>query len=313
MNRKLVYTISDENSGKSIGDFLKRENFSHPLMVHLKKTERGIVLNGEWSYVYSRLNTGDTLEINIVETENSKNIPPTAIELDEFMKMVVYEDEDIIIMNKPAGLPVHPSMGHHEDTLANYCAYYFQTIRNSEENGGFIFRCVNRLDRDTSGLVLIAKNMLSSARLSNQQSEQKIHRTYLAVVTGETPDKGKIDLPIARRETSVIERCVDFEKGDSAVTNYTRLDYKDGYSLLEIKLETGRTHQIRVHMKAIGHPLPGDFLYNPDYTYIGRQALHSYKLDFVHPLTDENMSYTQPMPEDFKFVNWNIDYKNLMM
>ena len=156
MNRIFSYRISEQEEGLTIGQFLKNKGYSHPMLVHLKKTERGIVLNGEWSYVYIKLKKGDVLDISLMETESSENIPLTSITLDEFMKMVVYEDEDILVLNKPAGLPVHPSMGHHEDTLANYCAYYFH--ERQKVNSGFIFRCVNRLDRDTSGLVLIAKN-----------------------------------------------------------------------------------------------------------------------------------------------------------
>ncbi len=304
MNRMFSYIITAQEEGLSIGQFLKDKGYSRPIMVHLKKTERGIVLNGEWSYVYAKLKESDVLDISIIETESSEHIPLTPISLDDFIKMVVYEDEDILIMNKPANLPVHPSMGHHEDTLANYCAYYFQELRQA--NGGFVFRCVNRLDRDTSGLVLIAKNMFSSARLSEQQLNREIHRTYMAIATGVTPETGTINLPIARKEASVIERCVDMERGESAITHYTRLDTQDNYSLLKIQLETGRTHQIRVHMKAIGHPLPGDFLYNPDYTHIKRQALHSYRLDFFHPVTNEALSFTQNPPEDFYYLPWKI-------
>ena len=304
MNRIFSYNITEQEEGLTIGQFLKNKGYSHPMLVHLKKTERGIVLNGEWSYVYIELKKGDVLDINLLENESSENIPLTPIAYEDFMKMVIYEDEDILVMNKPAGLPVHPSMGHHEDTLANYCAYYFHELRQSE--GGFIFRCVNRLDRDTSGLVLIAKNMFSSARLSEQQLNREIHRTYMAIATGITPENSTINLPIARKEASVIERCIDMERGEHAITHYTRLDTKQDYSLLQIQLETGRTHQIRVHMKAIGHPLPGDFLYNPDYTNIKRQALHSYQLEFSHPVTNQTLFFTQNPPEDFFFLPWNI-------
>lgn len=304
MNRSFSYIITEQDEGLTIGQFLKNQGYSHPMLVHLKKTEHGIVLNGEWSYVHNRLKKGDILDISLLETESSEHIPLTEISIEDFKKMIVYEDEDILVLNKPAGLPVHPSMGHHEDTLANYCAYYYHVLQ--KVNSGFIFRCVNRLDRDTSGLVLIAKNMFSSARLSARQLNRQIHRTYMAIVTGITLESGTINLPIARKEASVIERCVDMEHGENAVTHYTRLDTQNHYSLLQIQLETGRTHQIRVHMKAIGHPLPGDFLYNPDYTHIKRQALHSYRLEFLHPVTHKALSFTQKPPEDFYFLPWNI-------
>lgn len=305
MNRTLIYQIQSGQEGKTISQFLKEIGYSHPILVHLKKTENGILLNQTWAYVNTKLKCGDTLVIHIKETQNSENILPTPIDADTFHKMIIYEDEDILLINKPAGLPVHPSMGHHEDTLANYCAYYYG---QSPENGAFVFRCVNRLDRDTSGLVLIAKNMLSSARLSMSQLSHGIRRTYLAIATGLLPENGTISLPIARKENSVIERCVDFEKGETAITHYERLDYHmiDGqtFSLAKIQLETGRTHQIRVHMKAIEHPLPGDFLYNPDFTYIKRQALHSYSLSFQHPITNKAMQFQTNPPEDFYFVPW---------
>lgn len=304
MNRMFSYTITEQEEGLTIGQFLKDKGYSRPILIHLKKTNRGIVLNGEWSYVYTRLKKDDILDISLIETESSENIPFTEITMEDFQKMVVYEDEDILVLNKPAELPVHPSMGHHEDTLANYCAYYFHKLCHCE--GGFIFRCVNRLDRDTSGLVLIAKNMFSSARLSAQQLNHQIHRTYIAIASGITPEDGTINLPIARKEASVIERCIDMECGESAITHYMRLDTQNDFSLLKIQLETGRTHQIRVHMKAIGHPLPGDFLYNPDYTHIKRQALHSYRLEFSHPITNEALSFTQNPPEDFYFLPWKI-------
>lgn len=320
MNRILKYTIKESDNGTTVGDFLKRHGYSHPIIVHLKKTENGILLNGKWSYVRSVLTTSDLLEIRLIESQTSENIPPTEISDEDFRKMTVYEDEDILLVNKPAGLPVHPSLGHYEDTLANYCAYHYlrnnDTFKNdysaesgqlSEKNDtNFIFRCVNRLDRDTSGLVLIAKNMLSSCILSNEQLIRNIHRTYLAIVEGSTPSSGTITYPIARKAESIIERCVDIENGDSAITHYETLDTRNGYSLVKIQLETGRTHQIRVHMKAIGHPLPGDFLYNPDFTHIKRQALHSYRFEFTHPITGEALSFTQNPPKDFFFEDWKL-------
>ena len=167
-----------------------------------------------------------------------------------------------------------------------------------------MFRAVNRLDRDTTGLLLIAKNMLSGAILSSMVSEKTIRREYRAIVSGLTEEEGCICRPIARAEGSTIERCVDSERGEYACTRYRRLGYdrdKD-CSLLLITLDTGRTHQIRVHMKYIGHPLLGDFLYNPDYRFIKRQSLHSCRLTFTHPLTGEAMDFTAPLPEDFYFL-----------
>lgn len=305
MERILTYQIKEPDAGKTIGEFLRERGYSQPIMVHLKKTKEGILLNGIWSYVNTQMSIHDVLTIRLIETENSKNIPPTPISKELFLSMIVYEDEDILIINKPAGLPVHPSLGHYEDTLANYCAYYYQSLIYPPQTG-FVFRCVNRLDRDTSGLVLIAKNMLSAAGLSVQQQSKMIHRTYLAITIGITPLQGTITLPIARKDASIIERCIDEENGEPAITHYQRIATTclDGqnYSLLQIQLETGKTHQIRVHMKAIGHPLPGDFLYYPDFSHIKRQALHSYRLDFTHPITGKALSFTQEMPSDFHAI-----------
>lgn len=295
MDRTLNYMILLAEDGQTVGEYLRHHGYSQPILIRLKKTQEGILLNGVWCYVNTVMHPGDILTVRIQDHDGSAGIPATEISDESFMSMVTYEDEDILVINKPAGLPVHPSLGHYEDTLANYCAWHY--------DNQLVFRCVNRLDRDTSGLVLIAKNMLSAAGLSLQQQARQIHRTYLAVVEGIIPESGTIDLPIARKEDSIIERCVDTLQGEHAITHYQRLSTVslDGceYSLVQIQLETGRTHQIRVHMKAIGHPLPGDFLYNPNYKHIKRQALHSYRLEFIHPISGKALSFTQNIPTDF--------------
>lgn len=191
-------------------------------------------------------------------------------------------------------MPVHPSINNYDNTLANGIAYYYKMQGKS-----FVFRCINRLDRDTTGLLIIAKNALSASILSNQMKKREIHRTYLAVVSG-IPEKetDTITAPIARKENSAIERCVDFINGERAVTHYQTVASKEDYSLLKLSLETGRTHQIRVHAKYIGNPLLGDYLYNPDFSKIQRVALHSYRLNFVHPITEKPMSFSAPLPKD---------------
>ena len=206
----------------------------------------------------------------------------------------------MLVINKPADMPVHPSINNHDNTLANAVMYYFQ-----KKGEPFVYRCINRLDRDTSGLLLLAKNMFSAAVLYRQSAERKIHREYLAIAAGETPEDGIIDAPIARAEDSAIMRCVDFYSGERAVTHYKRLLYskEKDCSLLQIRLETGRTHQIRVHMKYVGHPLLGDFLYHPTaMELIQRQALHSWSLTFAHPVTGESMHFTAPPPMDMQEV-----------
>ena len=209
------------------------------------------------------------------------------------------------MIDKPAGMPVHPSQGHYENTLANAIAWYF---RNEETP--FVFRAVNRLDRDTSGLILLAKNPYSSCILSDAVKDHAIHREYAAIVSGKTANSGTIDLPIARKDGSTIERVCDPERGDAAVTHYQTIAYnKDAdLSFIRLLLETGRTHQIRVHMKAIGHPLPGDFLYCPDYRLIDRQPLHSIYLSFSHPVTGKKLEFSAPLPQDMQ--NLFPDIKN---
>lgn len=286
MNRVLTYEITAEQAGTKIGDFLRRAGYSRHVIIHLKKTENGILLNGEWAYVGQFLKERDHLEIRIIESESSEQIVPAELPLD-----IVYEDEDLLIINKPADMPIHPSINNYDNTLANALMWYYQ-----QKGETFVYRCINRLDRDTTGLLIVAKNMLSGGILSDMSKKREIHREYLAIAEGEVPQEGVIDAPIARKEESVIERCVDFEKGDRAVTHYWRLDYRNGYSLVRLKLETGRTHQIRVHMKYIGYPLTGDYLYNPDYRILDHQALHSWKLAFRHPVTGAQMQFKADPP-----------------
>lgn len=286
MNRVLIYEIAAEHTGMKIGDFLRKTGYSRHVIIRLKKTENGILLNGEWAYVGQSLKEGDHLEIHIIEEESSEQIVPSELPLD-----IVYEDEDLLIINKPADMPIHPSINNYDNTLANALMWYYQ-----QKGETFVYRCINRLDRDTTGLLIVAKNMLSGGILSDMSKKREIHREYLAIAEGEVPQEGVIDAPIARKEESVIERCVDFERGDRAVTHYWRLDYRNGYSLVRLKLETGRTHQIRVHMKYLGHPLTGDYLYNPDYRILNHQALHSWKLAFRHPVTGAQMQFKADPP-----------------
>lgn len=288
--RTLQYRIIESDTYSNIHELLKAHGYSSTVIRHLKETENGIQRNGVWSRVYEPLCSGDTVTILLTEEASSENIVPTPLPLD-----IVYEDEDLLIINKPAGMPIHPSQGNYDNTLANACAYYFQ-----QKGEPFTYRCINRLDRDTTGLLILARHAYSASLLSSMVAKREIHREYLALATGLVPDSGVIEAPIARVDGSTIEREVNFETGEFARTHYRRLEYKNGYSLVSLKLDTGRTHQIRVHMKYIGHPLPGDFLYNPDYSVIRRQALHSYRLTFTHPITGKELQFTAPLPDDMK-------------
>jgi len=290
MERKLSYVVEESQAGFTIERFLKSKGYSRGCLIHLKKTQEGIRRNGIWAYTNDRLEKGDVLETIFIEEKPSENIVPSKIPLD-----IVYEDEDILVINKSADTPIHPSLGNYENSLANGVINYYQ-----KQGESFVFRCINRLDRDTTGLVVIAKNMLAGAVLSQAMIQRQIHRTYLAIVKGNLPDSGVIDLPIGRKSGSTIERCVDRSCGERAVTCYECLERNGKYSLAKIRLETGRTHQIRVHMNAIGHPLPGDFLYHPDFTEIGRQALHSWRLEFAHPITGAWLQFEKALPEDMR-------------
>ena len=235
----------------------------------------------------------DELVIRIVEEQSSERVPPV-----EHPIHIVYEDEDILVIDKQAGMPIHPSLNNYYNSLANALAWYFE-----QQKKPFIFRCVNRLDRDTSGLTIIAKHVVSAAILSSMNARREIHREYRAIVRGHlTPESGVITAPLGRKDSSIIERTVDFDHGEKAVTYYQFLEEKNGHSLVSLRLGTGRTHQIRIHMKYIGFPLVGDYLYNPDMEYITRQALHSYRLTFLHPITGQKMDFTAPLPDDMKKI-----------
>ena len=292
MKTTFTYTIAPADAGKKISLFLSEHGFSSRILVRLRTTPDCIFI-GETSVFSNRiLEEGDVLTVHLYEKKGSESIVPVPMKLD-----ILFEDKHLMVVNKPAGMPVHPSQGNYGNTLANGIAAYME-----EKGVEFVFRAVNRLDRDTSGLLVIAKNMLSSCILSDQVKDHAIHREYAAIVCGKTDPYGTIDVPIARKDGSTIERIADSENGESAVTHYKTIAYneKTDLSFIRLLLETGRTHQIRVHMKHISHPLPGDFLYNPDYRYIERQALHSVYLRFTHPITGEPMEFHAPLPEDMR-------------
>ena len=293
MNRTLNYTIENEYDGFTIEKYLKSHGFSKANIVALKKMDKNVVINGIWEHLNRKLQADEILTVNIQEDYSSERIPATPMPLD-----IVFEDEDIIVINKPAGLSIHPSLNHYEDSLANGLAYYYEA-----QGKPFIFRCANRLDRNTSGLTVIAKHMVSGNILSTMVKNRQFHREYYAIVRGrlDKPD-GTIDAPIGRVPGDTIARQVDFDNGERAVTHYKVIDEKNGHSLVSIHLETGRTHQIRVHFKYIGHPLIGDEIYNPDFEWMTRQALHSHAITFTHPISGEEMKFVAEVPEDMNRV-----------
>lgn len=432
--RQIDYIIPESFHGHTVEAFLRSEGYSRTTLYHLRNTRAlsetshiptalpaanaggratcasavrightaetkaagidGLVLNGHRSFLKEVLATGDRLRCNILETEDSPNVVETEIPLS-----IVYEDEDILVIDKPAGLPIHPSMGHYEYTLGNALCWYTHHVLGYEH---YVNRIVNRLDRDTSGLLIAAKNMHAAARLGDMIRAHAIQREYLAIASGDVRDLFRcsdmdttkqtascrlsgvqnrsvpvsesaryvhgtstsglcthrtgapsmipaglylsrsadsayayvrlqnlddhfpdslvdipalldpanpvlglhftVDAPIGRKEDSVIERCIDYAQGDYAVTHGLLLSYnkEKDMSLLRLRLETGRTHQIRVHMKYLGHPLPGDFLYHPDERFITRQPLHSWRLRFRHPISGKRLELTAPLPEDMR-------------
>ena len=255
---------------------------------YLLYQERRILCNGQ--VIARSIPLGREDQLVLLPTPVDEPIPLWDHPID-----ILYEDEDILVLNTPADMPVHPSAGNYENTLANGVAWYYK-----QQGKAFVYRCINRLDRDTTGVLVLAKNPLSGALLSAQMKQRQIRRTYLALTDGIPPERGTISAPVARMDASVITREVNFERGEAAVTHYERLAVSNGYALVELHLDTGRTHQIRVHMKYIGCPLPGDFLYHPVFDRIGRQALHSFQLEFAHPITGEPMCFLAPVPEDFR-------------
>ena len=293
MNRVIDYIIDEAGDGLRIEQYLRRKGYSGQNLAEIKRMPQSVLVNGEHYYMKQELNTGDHLSIHICETKCSEKIPPVQIPLD-----IVYEDEDIIVINKPAGMPIHPSLNNYTNSMANALAWYYQ-----EQGKPFIFRCCNRLDRDTSGLTVVAKHLVSGNILSDMVRRRDIHREYLAIVRGHvSPEAGTINAPLARKPGTIIERTVDWEQGETAITHYRLVEERNGHSLISLRLETGRTHQIRIHMKYLGYPLIGDYLYNPDMEYIGRQALHSHRLSFTHPITGEPMEFTAPLPKDMEKV-----------
>lgn len=301
VNRTFLYSISEADHGLRIEQFLRRRGYSRQNLTELKKMPDSIQVNGLNCILKKTLSPGDELTVRIQETESSEKIPAVHIPL-----RIIYEDEDILVVDKPAGLPMHPSMKNYHYSLANGLVWYYQQQKES-----FVFRCANRLDRDTSGLTVVAKHMLSANILSGMGYRHEIEREYLAIVRGNVlPPSGTIDAPLSRREGSIIERKVDFEHGERALTNYQVVEEKNGHSLVSLRLETGRTHQIRIHLKYLGFPLVGDYLYNPDMEYISRQALHSCRLRFVHPITKEWMEFRAPLPEDMQIpFQWDYGYE----
>jgi len=304
MGHRFTYVVSpeEERENLTVEWFLRRHGYSRHIITGLKRTEDGIFRNGVRAWTSQAVHAGDVIETHLVETEPSDGILPRPVPFS-----VVYEDDDILVVDKPADTPIHPSIGNYENTLANGIAWYFE-----QKGEPFVYRCINRLDRDTTGLIVLAKHALSAAVLSQAMRSREIHRTYQAFALGETAASGTIDAPIARLDGSLIQRTVDFASGERSVTHYRTLAHCSVFSHLELNLETGRTHQIRVHMAHITHPLVGDPVYGgrprppkgASEAFIStlrkfdRQALHATMLRLYHPISGIEMEWHAPIPQD---------------
>ncbi len=291
MDKKFEILIDDTLSGKTVKELLHRNGVSSTLIKELKESEDGIKLSGKKVFVNEKVKTGDRLLITLKDKRS--DIAPSDIPLS-----VLYEDEDIIAVNKPRNMPIHPSQNHHGDTLANALMHYFL-------GEDFTFRVITRLDKDTSGVVLLAKNPLSGAILGEAMKKGSIKKEYLALVNGRmNPEKGEINAPIGRREESVILRCVT-PLGKEAITFYETLQSNGDYSLVKLSPLTGRTHQIRVHLSYMGNPIYGDDLYGAAQKN-ERVRLHCSEISFCHPITDEEMTIEAPMMEDMDLFSVDI-------
>jgi 23S rRNA pseudouridine1911/1915/1917 synthase len=296
LNRFFELTITEDMAGKTIKEILYDYYDMSARLINRLKLSNGILLNGKSQFVTAIVHQGDILKISL-PLETSLNIVATAMPLE-----IVYEDHDIMVIDKPPNLPVHPSQGNYSNTLANGVMYYWQ-----QKGFNHIYRPVNRLDKDTSGLIIIAKNQYAHQQFANQITNKQLKRKYIAIVHGNVAqEKGTIDLPIARKEGSTIERMVS-EDGQQAVTHYKVLKRVDNFTVIELVLQTGRTHQIRVHMSYIGHPLVGDWLYGKEeQELISRQALHSYSLEFIHPVSRQVMNFKSDIPGDMRKLIENV-------
>ena len=288
----LSYKIRKTDNFDNVLHVLKEQFLlSDRLITRLKKANK-IYLNNLPTYTKKPVTVGDTVSVLIDFEEDNSNIVATEIPLD-----IIFEDEYLLVINKPAGIAIHPSILHYNDSLSNGVKFYFDKLKLKKK-----IRIVNRLDRNTSGLVIFAKNEYIQECLIRQMKTKEFKKEYLAIVEGILPNKsGTLDYPIARKEGSIIERCVA-PKGDRAITHYNLLKTFNNLSLVHIVLETGRTHQIRVHFSYINHPVLGDTLYGHPSKLINRQALHSYKITFVHPVSKKIITLEAPLFDDMNKI-----------
>ncbi len=286
MDKKLTITINKELQGKTVKEILRRNyRCSAAILKELKESEDGILLSGKPVFVTQRVKLGDVLSVHI-QDKGSK------MEAKEIPLVILCEDEDFIVINKPREMPTHPSPKHYGDTLANGLMHYFKGER-------FTFRAITRLDKDTSGVVLIAKNPLSAVILVEDMKNGRIEKEYMAIINGvPNPPKGEIVAPIGRKENSILLREVSVV-GKEAMTKYETVTEENGFALVKLHPITGRTHQLRVHLSYMGTPIYGDDLYGAPQKG-EKTRLHCSKIMFCHPITRERFCVEAPLPDDMK-------------
>lgn len=286
--RTIEYEIEQEHGGKTVETYLRKEKMvSLKLIRHLKQTPKGLLLNGNHVRSIDLIKKGDVLQINLPEA-------PKEVLLSNAQVEILFEDTDIIVYNKPSGMPCHQSKWHQDDTLANVFAAKFKDTP-------ITYRPINRLDMDTTGAIVIAKNTYVASALSGN-----VDKRYIAICCGNISNaNGVIEANIGQEEVERMKRKVD-PQGQYAKTEYTVLNKKNNYTLIRVKIYTGRTHQIRVHMAHIGFPLAGDRLYGGGTQHIKRQALHCEQVMFLHPITKQHITVVANMPIDMKNnENWH--------
>ena len=284
--RKLEYTVPAEYGGRPLLHFLRGgAKLSTRIVATLRHTENSVLVNGTAARLIDKVCTGDGIAVFIPE----KTEPPLLFEME---LDIIYEDDDLLVINKPAGIAVHPTYNHPNGTLSNAVANYL--VKTNGASGAA--RAVGRLDKVTSGVIIFAKNSLAASLLNGE-----LEKTYFAIVHGEMSGCGTVDAPIYRPDSNKTVRAVG--KGDEAITHWQAVETCGDLTLVKIKTETGRTHQIRVHLSYIGHPLAGDEMYGGEcINGINRAALHCAEISIMHPVTKENMTFSAPLPDDMKNI-----------
>ena len=294
---ELTFVVEEENANIRIDAYLADVSELSRSRIQKEIKDNHVLVDGKAIKSNYKVKENDRISL-YYEEEKEMHAEPEKMALD-----IVYEDDDLIVINKPKGLVVHPAVGHHEHTLVNGLLYHSKTL--SSINGDFRPGIVHRLDKDTSGLIVCAKNDKTHISLSEQLQDKRCFRKYYALLTGVLPyDDGEVDAPIGRDHKDRQKMAID-PLGKDSLTLFHVIKRYAKETLVSCELKTGRTHQIRVHMAAIGHPLLGDTLYGAASSLIGRQALHSYKVSFVHPVTNKIINLTCGLPDEMQKI---VDY-----